>query len=337
MVDVLVNFACPEKYNTFIVASVYRILMRWFIALPETERQAFIKHIQQRLMDERASIGDETHGRLADEARTVLMLFMRCNGAIDTADGTVASKQSDGFVEQNCEHWITDEAIVTLRSLIAERQPPTSRFSILFVYLWVSIGSSSASSETSVDRRRRHQSAIQPPTSEPPVPIVSWAMDDSCADNVKSQSFSRHPVIGHTQITVRGIFGRQSWTLRQFDGSNGKSIGRRRDDDDSGGIDGAGQLLQHLCDDANTVRVPSSEQLMRSLRILDTVPGLENHTVGVVYAGPGQNTEAQMLSNRYGSERYVKFLRLAIRWFWVDMGIEGYWVLRFHSPTIRAD
>ncbi len=54
MVDVLVNFARPEKYNTFIVASVYRILMRWFIALPDTERQAFTKYVQQRLLDERA-------------------------------------------------------------------------------------------------------------------------------------------------------------------------------------------------------------------------------------------------------------------------------------------
>uniref|UniRef100_A0A914XJZ0 Rap-GAP domain-containing protein n=1 Tax=Plectus sambesii TaxID=2011161 RepID=A0A914XJZ0_9BILA len=59
------------------------------------------------------------------------------------------------------------------------------------------------------------------------------------------------------------------------------------------------------------VRIPAAKasQFARTLRTLDLIGHLETHTVGVVYAAPGQKTEAEMLANQYGSERYARFLR----------------------------
>lgn len=63
------------------------------------------------------------------------------------------------------------------------------------------------------------------------------------------------------------------------------------------------------CD--QVVRIPAAKasQFARTLRTIDLIGHLETHTVGVVYAAPGQKTEAEMLANQYGSERYARFLR----------------------------
>ncbi|VDM72042.1 unnamed protein product [Strongylus vulgaris] len=72
-------------------------------------------------------------------------------------------------------------------------------------------------------------------------------------------------------------------------------------------------LLLHYVNQPGAVRLgrkPNDEVLQRSLRNLDRIPGIEYHAVGVLYMGMYQETEAQILANVYGSERYAKFLKL---------------------------
>ena len=49
-------------------------------------------------------------------------------------------------------------------------------------------------------------------------------------------------------------------------------------------------------------------QVERSLVNLDRLRPYEAHTIGVLYAGPKQTTEAAMLGNECGTERYMRFL-----------------------------
>ncbi|KAL5291508.1 TSC2 family protein [Megaselia abdita] len=47
-----------------------------------------------------------------------------------------------------------------------------------------------------------------------------------------------------------------------------------------------------------------------SINILDLIPPLDIHKIGVLYVGPGQcNNEAEILRNRHGSTRYIDFLK----------------------------
>ncbi|XP_055905756.1 tuberin [Eupeodes corollae] len=49
---------------------------------------------------------------------------------------------------------------------------------------------------------------------------------------------------------------------------------------------------------------------MATITLLDLIPPFETHKFGVLYVGPGQcNNEVGILRNRYGSVRYVEFLR----------------------------
>lgn len=53
----------------------------------------------------------------------------------------------------------------------------------------------------------------------------------------------------------------------------------------------------------------STQTTDRAIKVLDHIPPYETHKVGVVYVDKAQTTELQILSNTYGSSRYLDFLR----------------------------
>lgn len=58
--------------------------------------------------------------------------------------------------------------------------------------------------------------------------------------------------------------------------------------------------------------VPTHQpEVQRALRVLDLIRAQETHKIGVLYVGPGQTTEREILSNEYGSLRYMIFLQVS--------------------------
>ncbi|KAK4309742.1 hypothetical protein Pmani_018669 [Petrolisthes manimaculis] len=56
--------------------------------------------------------------------------------------------------------------------------------------------------------------------------------------------------------------------------------------------------------------VPTHQpEVQRALGVLDLIRAQETHKIGVLYVGPGQTTEREILSNEYGSLRYMIFLQ----------------------------
>lgn len=53
---------------------------------------------------------------------------------------------------------------------------------------------------------------------------------------------------------------------------------------------------------------PNQQQFRSFLEHIDNTPVIDTHKVGVVYVGPGQGTEHEILSNRHGSPAYSKFI-----------------------------
>jgi tuberous sclerosis 2 len=54
--------------------------------------------------------------------------------------------------------------------------------------------------------------------------------------------------------------------------------------------------------------VTDNPQLPRLFRTLDNTPVIDTHGIGVLYVGPGQSTEAEILRNEHGSPAYTRFL-----------------------------
>ncbi|KAI8142900.1 hypothetical protein BJV82DRAFT_669042 [Fennellomyces sp. T-0311] len=58
----------------------------------------------------------------------------------------------------------------------------------------------------------------------------------------------------------------------------------------------------------NIPPLPEDEATTRSLGILDRIPVVDFHKIGVLYVGRGQRTEVEILANTHGSPDYVKLL-----------------------------
>ncbi|KAJ3241111.1 Tuberous sclerosis 2-like protein [Chytriomyces hyalinus] len=57
------------------------------------------------------------------------------------------------------------------------------------------------------------------------------------------------------------------------------------------------------------IPLPSTEEaFIRALKVLDRTPVADLHKIGVVYIGPGQTMEREILSNSSGSQSYTQFL-----------------------------
>eukprot|EP01117_Protostelium_nocturnum_P006881 TRINITY_DN2467_c0_g1_i3.p1 TRINITY_DN2467_c0_g1~~TRINITY_DN2467_c0_g1_i3.p1 ORF type:complete len:1554 (-),score=306.75 TRINITY_DN2467_c0_g1_i3:98-4759(-) len=53
----------------------------------------------------------------------------------------------------------------------------------------------------------------------------------------------------------------------------------------------------------------NGEALDRAIAVLDRTMGVETHKIGILYVGPGQTTEEEILRNQNGTPRYHKFLQ----------------------------
>ncbi|XP_041363648.1 tuberin-like isoform X2 [Gigantopelta aegis] len=97
------------------------------------------------------------------------------------------------------------------------------------------------------------------------------------------------------------------------DAKNKRSLGK----DQQGGINPSFVFLQlfhshsHLLGhDQPPMLLPQTETINRAVKMLDHIHPYETHKIGVIYVGHGQTSdEKAILSNMYGSERYVSFIQ----------------------------
>ena len=64
----------------------------------------------------------------------------------------------------------------------------------------------------------------------------------------------------------------------------------------------------HINEHGLPLPVKETEQSLRDLSVLDKMPHIDFHKVGVVYVGPGQKDEVDILRNKHGSRSYTTFL-----------------------------
>jgi hypothetical protein len=54
--------------------------------------------------------------------------------------------------------------------------------------------------------------------------------------------------------------------------------------------------------------IPDEDKFLRNISVLDSMPVIDFHKIGVVYVGHGQTTEQEILANTHGSPAYAEFL-----------------------------
>ncbi|KHJ92506.1 Rap/ran-GAP [Oesophagostomum dentatum] len=239
-------------------------------------------------------------------------------GKIDSDWGD--PKVPDRLTEMSQEHYYVNDSIITVKTLI-EHVKERDRLDSLRENDGDDVFVSNIEHPRAVEppqtpvgsfseQRRRHQSAIQ--TRRPP----NLSMDESSqrktvddmyatAGPLRRSSVSKVPIISWTQLIIRHMYGKSGWLMRSFEEWPA-------DFEQSTAIPRSGSsLLLHFAHQPGAVRLggkPNDEVLQRSKYF--KIPGIEYHAVGVLYVGMYQETEAEILSNVYGSERYAKFLKL---------------------------
>ncbi|EGW35711.1 uncharacterized protein SPAPADRAFT_48679 [Spathaspora passalidarum NRRL Y-27907] len=68
------------------------------------------------------------------------------------------------------------------------------------------------------------------------------------------------------------------------------------------------QLFDHLESKNKPIPIIEDSIVSRALSVLDRIPGVKFHKIGIIYIGKEQNTEHEVLSNKVGSLAYHKFL-----------------------------
>ncbi|KAK3852845.1 hypothetical protein Pcinc_040581 [Petrolisthes cinctipes] len=71
------------------------------------------------------------------------------------------------------------------------------------------------------------------------------------------------------------------------------------------------QLFYHerVSDENKPIPLPDTQQIDRAITVIDYIKPQETHKIGVLYVGPDQTTEQEILSNTVGSLRYMFFIR----------------------------
>lgn len=67
-------------------------------------------------------------------------------------------------------------------------------------------------------------------------------------------------------------------------------------------------ILAQSPNDFKPLWIPNQPMFQRAVDMIDYAPVVDFHKVGVIYVGPGQKTEPEILSNREGSKSYINFL-----------------------------
>lgn len=67
-------------------------------------------------------------------------------------------------------------------------------------------------------------------------------------------------------------------------------------------------LLQLVESNIDPILIPDDVNTNRAISVLDRIPSVEFHKIGIIYIGKNQMTENEVLSNRIGSIDYQKFL-----------------------------
>ncbi|KAH6911891.1 hypothetical protein BKA70DRAFT_1422604 [Coprinopsis sp. MPI-PUGE-AT-0042] len=91
---------------------------------------------------------------------------------------------------------------------------------------------------------------------------------------------------------------------------NSQSAGSQRREEEQSTF--ASHLFFHLSPLSETApdskEVSEVQTLAKSLGLLDRLPVIDTHKVGIMYAGPGQTNELDILRNSHGSQAYTRFL-----------------------------
>ncbi|KAI9099379.1 hypothetical protein DFS34DRAFT_713786 [Phlyctochytrium arcticum] len=264
------SFNAQHELAAFVVRLAYQVLLAWFVGLKLAERRKYVPFIIHYLL-----LGGESSKTLDENVELVLDLLIHHSFADcfpkpdDSTNKLTKTQQGQSRV------WSQGNSLLTVQ--VAD-QPG-------WAHVTIRRPTGVISFNIMLENRLKVEVTFQLPLS------VQVALQR--ARSARDDMFS-----SPTTST----------------GDMSSAISAIRSCEEQASIDPSFILSQfisypNLLSRDSLIQLPDNETTKRSLSVLDRTPVIDLHKIGVVYVGPAQYTEKEILANNRGSRFYGHFLQ----------------------------
>ncbi|KAI9208492.1 uncharacterized protein BJ171DRAFT_208701 [Polychytrium aggregatum] len=269
-----------KQLGEYILHLAYHVVSRWFVNIKLPDRKKYIEFIISLLL---VSAGDRKFG---ESAELVLDMMIQ-NSFVDCwpkpppeviEESNLRKKVDRGWIQGNC--------IITARILTKPRWMEISiRRPSAMVSMWVRLENRFKTSDSA--------------SVYLPAPLSShWLSEKDISAMASAEEGTEASPVGG-QLPDGASPAPQMSALRkeQIQALDPSFI--------------VSQLLffPTLQPAERPVLLPDDDATTRTISVLDRCPVVDLHKIGVVYCGPGQDTEQAILLNSYGSRTYSMFIQ----------------------------
>ncbi|GAA6012810.1 hypothetical protein JCM11491_002569 [Sporobolomyces phaffii] len=303
-------------FSQYVLLLAYYNIAIWYLAVRLAERPKFIPFLTRRLIQ-------ANEGKHEVDEATEVMFDMLARYAYSNADPRPRATSFDKLVSGPASSlppktWIVGHATITIRKLNSPAwvEVTIRRASGVVKMMWEMQNISMTGSAPENDLVRlhlRHRETLG--LMDHPPSMISSALAESASPRnplplsriTRSASFSGSPtadpsgdaIVDNTVVRILNSLARD---ISQLTLESGVLT-----------VDPSFFPLQlssfpDMDSSDRPLLVPNDPASQRGVAALDRIPIVDFHKVGVLYAGPGQTNEKDILANTHGSKAYVEFI-----------------------------
>ncbi|KAI8922195.1 hypothetical protein DFJ77DRAFT_485057 [Powellomyces hirtus] len=281
--------------SLYIVQLAYQVLLAWFITLKLPERKKYVPFIIHYLL-----LGSNRTSSVLDENVELVLDMLIHNSFADcwSKPADSGKSQTDKSTKLPSRTWAQGNSLLTSQ---VSSQPG-----------WINVTIRRPSGVVSLSMRLENPLKFTTaPIQQLEAPVVfEQVMRQRRSSAGKKDRFGE-------EGPPRFERAKDDMSLSQspsFSQLKDNAISAIRSRDDTQSIDPGFVLAQfitypNLEYNEPSILLPEDDVLTRGLSVLDRTPVVDLHKIGVVYVGPGQTTESEILSNTHGSRAYGYFLQ----------------------------
>ncbi|KAM0788165.1 hypothetical protein ACM66B_001327 [Microbotryomycetes sp. NB124-2] len=305
-------------FQQYVFLMAYYSIAAWFLALRLSERPKYVAFLTRRLVQ-------ANEGKPEIDDATEVCFDMIARYSYSNADPRPRPSAFDkiitaGRTDAVTKTWIVGSATITLRSLRAPAwvEVTIRRASGVARMLWElqNISGVTTASETNMvamylRHRETQQVSVPSVISSALASLPSHGQRPFLGTRSRSASVSGGEPLADTNASS-AIAIEQNVVS---DAINSAATTANQPTLESGllSVDPSFFMLQlssypDFSSNGPPLLVPNDPAFQRGITALDRIPVVDFHKVGILYAGPGQTTEQEMLGNTHGSKAYTEFV-----------------------------
>ena len=306
-------------FSQYVFLLAYYSIAAWYMALRLSERPRYVPFLIRRLVQ-------ANEGRREIDEATEVCFDMIARYAYSNADPRPRESKFDKIITAgrtdvaSTKTWIIGTAFVSIRNLQAPAwvEVTIRRASGVVKMLWELQNVSGVATSTDCDliaAHLRHRESAQLAMAGVPSIVSetlgllpsSSATHPHLGRRARAKSFSgtsnlENPLAAIERNTVEDVINSAATTAARPTLESGPLA-----------VDPSFFALQlstipEFGRGGPPLLVPNDPSSQRAVTILDTIPVVDFHKIGVIYVAAGQTTESEILGNRHGSKAYIELI-----------------------------